>query len=72
MNTIMDNLSKPEQRIERIDTETKQHVVIRLPWIGPVSNGFWKEIRETITRACPIVVPRVVFTTRPTLILARN
>ena len=66
VDTIMGNLLKPEERIERIETEAKQHVVMRLPWIGPISNGFRKEIRETITRACPIVVPRVVFTTRPT------
>ena len=44
--------------------EAKQHAVIRVPWIGPVSNGFRKKIRDRITRACPIVVPKVVFTTK--------
>ena len=44
--------------------DAKQHFMVRLPWIGPVSNGFRKEICDTITRACLIVVPRV-FTTKP-------
>ena len=42
-----------------------KHVMVRLPWIGPVRNGFHKEICDTITKACPIVVPRGVFTTKP-------
>ena len=68
VDTIMAGLLKSDAgkaSSETGEANSKQHVVIRLPWIGPVSNGFRKEIRDTITRACPIVVPRVVFTTKP-------
>ena len=57
VDTIMAGLLKPDAGKASSETgEAKQHVVIRLPWIGPVSNGFSKEIRDTITRACPSVV----------------
>ena len=58
---------KPKWVMGKSETaaDAKQHVMVRLPWIGPVSNGFRKEICDTIIRACPIVVPKVVFTTMP-------
>ena len=48
VDTIMAGLLKPDAGKASSETgEAKQHVVIRLPWPGPVtSNGFCKEIRD--------------------------
>ena len=46
------------------DTRSK-FVVLRLPWLGQVSNRYRKQVVDVISDSYPQVQPRVVFTTTP-------
>ena len=41
----------------------RRPVYVRLPWIGPVSKRFEKQIKQTVQRCFPQTQPRVIFRT---------
>ena len=43
----------------------RDRVILRLPWLGAVSNRYRKLAAQTMTGCFPLVRPLVVFTTRP-------
>ena len=49
---------------EVTDDSKLQPVVMKLPWLGVVSNRFRLDIEAVMIKACPWVKPRICFTTR--------
>ena len=45
----------------------KAAVYLRLPYIGPTSEGYRRKITNTVTQAYGSVLPRVTFTSKPIL-----
>ena len=56
-----------QQQLAPHTSPPKAAVYLRLPYIGPASEGYRKKITNTVTQAYGSVLPKVMFTSRPIL-----
>jgi len=65
LNTIKTSISKKIQQFNApVQSGPEKSVYLRLPYIGPISTKFEKQIKTAVKACFAALEPRVVYTTK--------